>query len=83
MAECALIHDARCVPVLDLLESKRAPDGGLPAERKHYSVVLSSQKRCRSGQTLVGWGPVCPKRKTTNDSVTVEALAVLAAADRL
>lgn len=83
MVECGLIRDPRCSPALDLLVSKRTPDGGFPAERKYYSVVAAGEKRCRSGQTLVGWGPTSQKRHHSNEFVTAEALSVLKAAGRL
>ncbi len=83
MAECERIRDPRCSAALDLLESKRTSDGGFPAERKYYSVVSSSEKRSRSGQTTVGWGPTSPKGGTSNEFVAVEALCVLHAAGRM
>ena len=83
MVECGLIRDPRCSSALDLLVSKRTPDGGFPAERKYYSVVAAGEKRCRSGQTLVGWGPTSQKRHHSNEFVTAEALSVLKAAGRL
>ena len=82
MAACGLIHDPRCAPALDLLESKRTPDGGFPAERRYYSVAREDAKRCRSGQTLVGWGPTSEKRTRLNEFATAEALCVLKAAGR-
>jgi hypothetical protein len=83
MVECGMIHDPRCAPALGLLESKRTPDGGFPAERKYYSVISAREERSRSGQTPVGWGPVSPKGKTENAFVTSEAVCILAAAGRL
>lgn len=87
MAEAGLILDPRCGQALDLLESKRLPDGGFPAERKHYSVMRRHEKRYRSGplgQTLVDWGPTSTGlRKRSNDFVTAEALSVLKAAGRI
>ena len=35
MAESGFIHDERCTDALDLLESKRLPDGGFPAEKRY------------------------------------------------
>jgi len=57
MAEAQLIRDPRCADALDLLESKRLPDGAFPAERKYYSVLRRPEDPHRSGQTLVAWGP--------------------------
>jgi len=39
MAEAGFIGDARCHDALDLLESRRLPDGGFPAEKKYYQVT--------------------------------------------
>jgi hypothetical protein len=79
MAECGAIDDPRCARALDLLESKRLPDGGWPAETKRYTVYR--QGKLRSGHSLVDWGGV--KRQQMNPWVTAEALAVLRAAGRL
>jgi hypothetical protein len=38
MAETGHLEDPRCGPALDLLEQKRLPDGGWPAESRYYSV---------------------------------------------
>ena len=35
MAEAGFLSDPRCLPALDLLESKRLPDGGFPAEETY------------------------------------------------
>jgi len=83
MAEAGRIHDPRCAEALDLLESKRLPDGGFPAERKYYCVLRVPENRRRSGQTLVDWGPTCTTRGgRSNEFVTAEALSILAAAGR-
>jgi len=84
MVEAGLVRDPRCADALDLLESKRLPDGGFPAERKYYSVLKSGEKRHRSGQTLVDWGPTCTTRRgRSNEFATAEALCILKAAGRL
>ncbi|GAH70122.1 unnamed protein product, partial [marine sediment metagenome] len=36
LAEGSFITDPRCKDALDLLESKKLPDGGFPAEKKYY-----------------------------------------------
>ena len=83
MAEANLIRDPRCADALDLLEAKRLPDGGFPAECKFYTLS-SSGERCRTRQTLVDWGPTCTtKRGRSNEFVSAEALTVLAAAGRV
>lgn len=74
MAEAGLIDDERCGAALDLLESKRLPDGGFAAEAKYWVVT----DRRTSGRSRVGWGPVAAHRM--NPWVTADALAVLRAA---
>jgi hypothetical protein len=84
MTEAGLIRDPRCSEALDLLESKRLPDGGFPAERKYYSVPTTRGKRNRSGQSRVGWGPTSTSRRgKSNEFATAEALTVLKAAGRI
>jgi hypothetical protein len=76
MTEAGFIRDPRCAAALDLLETKRLPDGGFPAEKKYYRVT----KQRVSGRSLVDWGGTS-KRKS-NPFVTVDALRVLHAAGR-
>ena len=83
MVECGMIRDPRCASALDLLESKRTPDGGFPAEQKYYTAMTSREEKSRSGQTTVDWGPTSAKGTIVNEFVTAEALCVLAAAGRL
>ena len=78
MAQVGRIRDARCADALDLLEERRLPDGGWPAERRYYKV---SPKTMTSNADYVNWGGT--SRKRMNEWVTVEALAVLRAAGRL
>ena len=77
MAEAGFVRDKRCEEALDLLESKQLRDGGFPAEAKYYHT----QKKSRSGLSLVNWGGVSSTRM--NEFVTVNALCVLKAAGRL
>jgi hypothetical protein len=77
MAETGYIGDPRCRPALDLLETKRLPDGGFPAERKYYRLT----ERQISGRSRFDWGGVHPRRM--NEFVSVEALYVLRASGRL
>ncbi len=77
LAEAGFIGDPRCAEALDLLERKRLPDGGFPAEGRHFSTAPS----CRSGRSLVNWGPASAKR--SNPFVTADALYVLQQAGRL
>ena len=76
MAEAGLIGDPRCQEALDLLESKRLPDGGWPAEKRFYR----SSRRSGGGAELVDWGGASKRR--ANEWVTVDALGVLCAAGR-
>jgi hypothetical protein len=77
MTEAGFIKDQRCQEALDLLESKRLPDGGFPAEGKYYRV----SKKAPTGRSLVDWGGVGNKRM--NQFVTADALYVLKKAGRL
>src|SRR5713101_5331608 len=78
MAQIGQIRDARCADALDLLEERRLPDGGWPAEKRYYKV---SPKMMVSSADYVNWGGT--NRKRMNEWVTVDALAVLRAAGRL
>jgi hypothetical protein len=78
MAEAGFIDDPRCKDALDLLESKRLPDGGFPAEQAYYRHTT---KMVPSNRSLANWGGTSMRRM--NEWVTVEALMVLNAAGRL
>ena len=82
LAEAGFIGDQRCGEALDVLESKRLPDGGFPAEEKLYHTCQKQTKtgRWSTGRSLVDWGGVSKRRM--NEFVTVDALYVLAAAGR-
>jgi hypothetical protein len=77
MAEAGYATDSRCGDALDLLESKKLPDGGFPAEGKYYRVT----DKKTSGRSLVAWGG--SSKKKTNEFVTADALFVLKEAGRL
>jgi hypothetical protein len=77
MAEAGFICDERCSEALDLLESKRLPDGGFPAEFRYYRVA----EKLVSCGSPVSWGVTSARQM--NDFVTAEALGVLNAAGRL
>jgi len=77
MAEADFIADSRCQDALDVLESKRLPDGGWPAEERFYRNSRSST----SGSDLVSWGGVNKRRM--NEWITADALYVLKASGRL
>jgi hypothetical protein len=78
MARMNLIHDPRCSDALDLLEQKRLPDGGWPAEQRYYKKASTE---VGLGNELVDWGGTSVKKM--NPWVTADALAVLRAAGRL
>jgi len=77
MAEANFISDELCNDALDLLESKRLPDGGWPAEERFYQNSNSS----RGGCDLVSWGGV--NKRKANEWVTADALYVMKASGRL
>lgn len=76
MVQIGRIRDPRCADALELLEKKRLPDGGWPAEKRYYKV---SPKAMVANSDYVDWGGTAAKRM--NEWVTVDALAVLRAAD--
>jgi len=76
MAEAGFIGDPRCQPALDLLESRRLPDGGFPADSTYYHLTRPEI----SNYSPVSWGGI--SKKKANPFVTVDALAVLRAAGR-
>jgi hypothetical protein len=77
LGEANRLDDPRCAEALDLLEAKRLPGGGFPAERRHYNCVETP----RPGGSLVDWGGV--RRGRANEWVTAEALYVLRLAGRM
>ncbi|PKN96918.1 MAG: hypothetical protein CVU43_18265 [Chloroflexi bacterium HGW-Chloroflexi-5] len=77
MMECGLINDPRCKDALDLLESKRLPDGGYRAEVKYYQF----SREVKTGHSFVDWGGTSKQR--FNPFVTAEALGILKAASRI
>jgi hypothetical protein len=77
MAETGFIGDKRCDDALDLLESKRLPDGGWPAEHRYYGVSSS----IKLNADYVDWGGTSKTRM--NPWVTVEAMSLLRRAGRL
>jgi hypothetical protein len=77
MAEAGLVRDRRCAAALDLLESKRLPDDGWPAERTYYKA----SRTIALGNDSVDWGGTSKRR--ANPWVTADALFVLKAAGRI
>jgi hypothetical protein len=76
MAEAVFVTDPRCGRALDLLISKRLPDGGWPAEGKYYKTADA----IKLGNDYVDWGGTS-KRKM-NPWVTADVLFVLRVAGR-
>jgi len=76
MAEAGLIDDARCGAALDALEAKRLPDGGFPAETRHYKT----SRKIEFGADAVDWGGT--SKRQANPWVTADAFTVLAASGR-
>jgi hypothetical protein len=79
ITEAGFIGDERCYDALDLLESKRLPDGGFPAEEKYYQC--KQKIRRMTGRSLVDWGGA--SKKLMNEFVTADALYVLKKSGRL
>jgi hypothetical protein len=77
MAEAGFIGDERCRDALDLLEAKRLPDGGFPAEKKYYRLT----EKKTSGRSLVNWSDT--GKKSMNEFVTADALYVLKESGRM
>jgi hypothetical protein len=71
IAEAGWLRDERCQEALAVLESKRLPDGGFPAEGKYYRLTPEPE----TGRSLVDWGGTSTRRM--NEFVTVDALWVL------
>ncbi|MHB9023890.1 MAG: hypothetical protein ACYC7E_06890 [Armatimonadota bacterium] len=74
LAEAGFLADPRCAEALDLLESKRLPDGGFPCELQYGTTSPSS----KSHFSPVTWGG--KRSGQLNEWVTAEALSVLKAA---
>ena len=77
MAEAGFIGDPRCNAALTLLESKRLPEGGFPAEESY----ARTNRPQLSGYSSVSWGRT--GKKTMNTFVTADALYVLKMSGRL
>jgi len=77
LREAGHLADPRCGDALDLLQGKQLPDGGWAAEGSFSHGVDPRRQHF----DLVDWGGRDPYRM--NEWVTVDALAVLAAAGRL
>ena len=75
MAEAGFIHDRRCSAALERLAGKQLPDGGFPAEARHYKT----SRTIALGVDAVDWGGT--SKRVANPWVTADALSVLAAAE--
>jgi len=73
------LSDARCADALDLLDSKRLPDGGFAAEFKYYK--LAQAKIEGSGVSFVDWGGT--SKIKMNEFVSVHAKSILKKAGRM
>lgn len=71
MAEAERLADPRCTGALDLLASKRLPDGGFPVEVR----TATTADRLITRGTFADWGPA--GRHRANPFVTIDALWVL------
>jgi hypothetical protein len=78
LADAGVVGDDRCARALELLQSKRLPGGGWPAEGRWHHDPADAE---RSGGEHVGWGGA--SRTRPNQWVTADALTVLSAAGRL
>ena len=76
MGEAGFIRDPRCAAALELLAGKQLPDGGFPAEARHYKVT----GRVELHADAVDWGGT--SKRVANPWVTADALSVLTAAGR-
>jgi len=74
MSEAGFVRDPGCTAALELLASKQLPDGGFPAEARHYKT----SRRVELGADAVDWGGT--SKRVANPWVTADALSVLAAA---
>jgi len=79
LAEAGFVNDERCAEALDVLESRRLPDGGWQADERLYKVLEPGGKLYMQ-MSPVDWGPI--GRRRMNEWVTVEALSVLRVAGR-
>jgi hypothetical protein len=76
LRDLELLDDPRCADALALLEARRRPDGGWGADARYWRIGGTG-----TGVESVSWGAASPRGM--NEWVTADALAVLAAADRL
>lgn len=77
-AEIGMTDDDRFGDALDLLETKRLPDGGWPAEAKYYKKVTPE---VGLSHDYVNWGGTSTRHM--NQWVTADALGVLKTFGRL
>ncbi|HLZ10548.1 MAG TPA: hypothetical protein VKT80_18320, partial [Chloroflexota bacterium] len=75
MDGAGFLEDPRCAEALAILENKRLPDGGFPADEKYYQSTSARATYWWPAD----WGGT--SRRRANQFMTVEALAVLRRAD--
>jgi hypothetical protein len=80
IAEMGMLGNPRCSEALEVLASKQLPDGGFPAEVRHYRVDDKQPKTGKriSRRCAVDWGASGKLR--LNEFVTVDAIYVLSEA---
>ena len=72
LAECGMTNDKRVNEALDILESKRLPDGSFPVEDSYYRI---SKTRNQIRVEPISWGN--RKKNQMNEWVTADTLFVL------
>lgn len=75
MNEAGMIRDRRCSSALQLLRDKQLPDGGYPAEARHYKT----SRKIELSAEMVDWGGT--SKRVANPWVTADALTVFNAAE--
>lgn len=76
MADVGRLDDVRCNRAIEMLLSKRTPDGGFPMETRRARTCPEISSNC----TFARWGPGGKTRM--NPWVTIRALRVLRAVNR-
>lgn len=77
LAEANKITDSCCIEAIDILESKRLPDGGFPTESKYFQPNNID----KSYFSPANWGGV--NKRLMNEFVTIDVLYVLKEAKRI
>lgn len=77
LTEIGKINDKRCNEALDILESKKLPDGGFPKEYKY----CQSRNPKGTYYSPVDWGGI--SKEAMHEWITIDALFVLKKAKRI